>query len=104
MSFLVELPQSEFNPNAFKGFNPTVGFDPDNGNALAMAWMAQLAYETRLPEKVGAISQLFQLTDVRIVRQAVDNSPCRCRIHAGSSPAGAKLSSSPSLELTRSIC
>jgi hypothetical protein len=53
MSFLVELPQSEYNPNAFKGFNPTVGFD--NGNALAMAWMAQLAYETRLPNKVGAI-------------------------------------------------
>jgi hypothetical protein len=75
MSFLVELPQGEFNPNAFKGFDPTVGFDPDNGNALAMAWMAQLAYETRLPEKVGAISQLFQLTDVRIVRQAVNNSP-----------------------------
>ena len=75
MSFLVELPMGEFNPNAFKGFNPTVEFDADGGNALAMAWMAQLAYETRLPEKVGAISQLFQLTDVRIVRQAVNNSP-----------------------------
>ena len=74
MSFLVELPQGEYNPNAFKGFNPTV-VDADNGNALAMAWMAQLAYETRLPDKVGAISQLFQLTDVRMVRQPVNNNP-----------------------------
>jgi triacylglycerol lipase len=73
MSFLVELPKDEYNSNAFAGFNPAGGFA--SGNALAMAWMAQLAYETRLPDKVGAISQLFQLTDLQIVQQSVDNNP-----------------------------
>ena len=67
MSFLVELPQSEFNPHAFTDFAPTGGFG--NGNALAMAWMSQLAYETRLPDKVGAIGKLWGLNEVRIMRQ-----------------------------------
>jgi triacylglycerol lipase len=67
MSFLVELPQSEFNPHAFTDFAPTGGFE--KGNALAMAWMCQLAYETRLPDKVGAIGKLWGLDDVRILRQ-----------------------------------
>jgi hypothetical protein len=73
MSFLVELPQSEFNPDAFARFAPTGGFN--NDNALAMAWMSQLAYETRLPDKIRAISRLWELADVRILRQAVNNSP-----------------------------
>jgi hypothetical protein len=102
MSFLVELPQSEFNPDAFARFAPTGGFN--NDNALAMAWMSQLAYETRLPDKIRAISRLWELADVRILRQAVNNSPLPLSTHAGSSPAGAKLSSSRSREPTRSMC
>jgi triacylglycerol lipase len=67
MSFLVELPQSEFSPNAFARFAPSGGFI--DGNAAAMAWMSQLAYETRLPDKIRAIGELWGLAEVRIVRQ-----------------------------------
>jgi hypothetical protein len=67
MSFLVELPQNEYNLHAFARFVPTSEFD--NATALAMAWMSQLAYETRLPDKIRAISALFGLSEVRILRQ-----------------------------------
>ena len=67
MSFLVELPQNEFNPDAFAQFAPTAGFS--NGNTLAMAWMSQLAYETRLPDKIRAIGELWHLAGVRILQQ-----------------------------------
>src|SRR5215475_5786602 len=53
MSFVVELPLSEYNKDAFAQFDPTAAFQP--GNALAMAWMSQLAYETRLPDKMRGI-------------------------------------------------
>ena len=67
MSFLVELPQSEFDPHAFAQFAPSSGFT--GGNALAMAWMSQLAYETRLPDKVRAIGDLWDLAEVHVVQQ-----------------------------------
>jgi hypothetical protein len=67
MSLLVELPQSEFNPLAFAQFSPVAGFG--GGNALAMAWMSQLAYETHLPEKIAAIGELWRLTDIRVIQQ-----------------------------------
>jgi triacylglycerol lipase len=69
VSFLVELPQSEFNPDAFLQFAPDGGFT--EGNALAMAWMSQLTYETRLPDKIQEISALWHLADVRILKQSV---------------------------------
>ena len=69
MSFLVELPQSEYNRNAFAHFAPTGGFDNGTGTALAMAWMSQLAYETRLPDKIRAIGALFGLAEIRILQQ-----------------------------------
>jgi hypothetical protein len=34
-----------------------------------MAWMSQLAYETRLPDKIQAIADLWQLADVHMVQQ-----------------------------------
>ncbi|MBO0759065.1 MAG: lipase family protein [Bradyrhizobiaceae bacterium] len=67
MSFLVELPLSEYCKDAFAQFDPAVGCK--QGNALAMAWMSQLAYETRLPEKIRAIGELWQLGETRIVQQ-----------------------------------
>jgi triacylglycerol lipase len=67
MSFAVELPQSEYNKAAFAHFEPAAGFRP--GNALAMAWISQLAYETHLPDKIRAIGALWQLGEVRIVQQ-----------------------------------
>ena len=67
MSVLVELPESEYNLNAFAQFVPTGGFSI--GTALAMAWMSQLAYETRLPDKISAIGARFGLTKIRILRR-----------------------------------
>jgi hypothetical protein len=69
MSFLVELPESEYNRNAFARFAPTGGFDSGGGTALAMAWMSQLAYETRLPDKIRAIGALFGLAEISILQQ-----------------------------------
>jgi len=31
---------------------------------LAMAWMSQLAYETRLPDKIRAIGALYGLVEI----------------------------------------
>jgi hypothetical protein len=67
MSFLVELPQNEFDADAFAQFASTGGFI--GGNALATVWMSQLAYETRLPDKIRAIGDLWHLADVHIVQQ-----------------------------------
>ncbi len=67
MSFLVELPASEYNRNAFAQFAPTGGFGM--GTALAMAWMSQLAYETRLPDKIRGIGALFGLVEISILQQ-----------------------------------
>jgi triacylglycerol lipase len=98
MSFLVELPQNEFNADAFKQFAPDAGCS--KGNALAMAWISQLAYETRLPDKVRAIGELWDLADVRIVQQ-----PARSTLPLSDTwPARAVLSSSRSREPIRSIC
>ncbi len=73
MSFLVELPQSEYDRNAFAQFAPRGGFT--SGNALAMAWMSQLAYETRLPDKIEAIGKIWGLADhPKILRQPVKST------------------------------
>jgi triacylglycerol lipase len=72
LSFLVELPQNEFNPHAFTQFAPKASFNV--GNALAMAWISQLAYETRLPEKICAIGKLWDLSNIRVLRQPVKST------------------------------
>jgi hypothetical protein len=64
MSFFVELPQSQYNPDAFGEFDANGGF---HGNALPMAWMAQLAYETRLPDKMHAVAKVWGLDDLVII-------------------------------------
>jgi triacylglycerol lipase len=67
MSFVVELPLSEYNKDAFAQFDPAAGFN--RGNALAMAWMSQLAYETRLPDKIRSVGEVWRLAEIRIVQQ-----------------------------------
>jgi hypothetical protein len=59
LSFLTKLPAELYNPDAFKQFSGGTGFEI--GNARAMAWMSQLAYETDEPEKIAKILQLFGL-------------------------------------------
>jgi triacylglycerol lipase len=71
MSFLTKLPAELYNPDAFKRFSG--GSDFDIGNARAMAWMSQLAYETDEPDKIKGILKLFGLALVEggvVVRES----------------------------------
>ena len=65
MSFLVELPERLYQPDAFKRFSAAPEFDL--GTARAMAWMAQLAYETGDPDKIGRICALWELRDPCVI-------------------------------------
>src|SRR5689334_19971068 len=68
MSILVELPEDQYDPEAFQNF----ASDPDFslGTALAMAWMSQLAYETRFPDKIKRIATTkWGFDNVRILGQ-----------------------------------
>ena len=67
MSILVELPLGQYNKDAFRNFSPDAGGTP--GNALAMIWMSQLAYETGQPQKIPDIAKRLQLDHVDIVRE-----------------------------------
>lgn len=66
MSFLVERPENLYASDAFAGFDPSDGFD---SNALPMAWLCQLAYETRLPDKIRGICKAWDLSEPDILRQ-----------------------------------
>jgi triacylglycerol lipase len=66
MSFLVELPEDQFNPEAFGNGVPVGGFNMNS--ARAMAWISQLAYETRLPDKIERIAMLWKFDDIRILQ------------------------------------
>jgi triacylglycerol lipase len=59
MSFLVRLPETTYRDDAFKDF--TVSSDFMLGNAQAMMWLSQLAYETDDPEKIKRILKRFGL-------------------------------------------
>lgn len=63
MSFLVELPENQYASAAFGEFSSRPEFNL--GTARAMAWMSQLAYETRLPDKIAQIAKLWGLQNVR---------------------------------------
>jgi triacylglycerol lipase len=62
VSTLVEFPFELFNPTAFKGFTAKTDFDL--GNARAMMWMSQLAYETHRPEKIEKVRKLWEFDRV----------------------------------------
>ena len=55
MSILTRVPRSVYDRNrdAFDAFVPTVEYNA--GNAKAMAWLAQLAYETEEPGKITEV-------------------------------------------------
>ena len=59
MSFLVRLPEESYRADAFKNF--TVNADFTLGNAQAMMWLSQLAYETDDGNKIGRILKRFGL-------------------------------------------
>ena len=56
VSFLTKLPTDRYDKDAFKQFTGRTEFEI--GNAKAMAWMSQLAYETDEPEKIKDILKL----------------------------------------------
>ena len=56
MSFLTKLPADRYDRDAFKRFAGGKQFDI--GNARAMAWMSQLAYETDEPGEIADILKL----------------------------------------------
>ena len=67
MSILVELEEGQYAPKVFASFAPGAGFNFNT--ARAMAWMSQLAYETRLPDKIERIAKGWELDDVKILEQ-----------------------------------
>jgi len=67
MSILVELPENQYAAKVFANFAPRAGFNLDT--ARAMAWMSQLAYETRFPDKIKRIAKGWELSDVHILEQ-----------------------------------
>ena len=58
MSILVEFPFELFSPTAFKGFTAKTDFEL--GNARAMMWMSQLAYETHQLDKIEKVRKLWE--------------------------------------------
>jgi triacylglycerol lipase len=68
MTFLVELPRNEYPNDAMDSFRAAPDFVL--GNARAMMWMSQLAYETAHERKVDDILGAWKLT-----RRAVISNP-----------------------------
>jgi hypothetical protein len=63
MSTLVELPSAECSRAAFDQFHPEeVNFAI--GNARAMIWFSQLAYETGKPQTIELVRNQFGFTSV----------------------------------------
>jgi triacylglycerol lipase len=69
MSFLVELGRGAYPDNALDGFAANSKFSL--GNAQAMMWMSQLAYETAHRSKVESILSAWRLT----MRAFASNDP-----------------------------
>ena len=59
MSFLVSFPPDSYRGDALDGFTVTPRFTP--GNAQAMMWLSQLAYETDDSDKVDKILKAWRL-------------------------------------------
>jgi hypothetical protein len=69
MSFLVELPRSEYPDHAQDAFTVTAQFELEN--ARAMMWLSQLAYETAHANKIEDILGAWGLAK----REIIDNPP-----------------------------
>ena len=63
MTSFVEILPEEYDPEAFKGFTPSAnGFEL--GNARALMWFSQLAYETHRPSTIEAVRNKWVFTSV----------------------------------------
>jgi triacylglycerol lipase len=63
MSTFVEIAPDEYDPAAFKGFEPSAaGFEI--ANARALMWLSQLAYETHRMPTIEAVSRVWDFESV----------------------------------------
>lgn len=63
MSTFVELPPSQYSTTAFSNFNPAAA-DFAIGNALALMWVSQLAYEIGKPQTIDTVGRIWNFTSV----------------------------------------
>jgi len=73
MSILVELSERLYPADAFSKFAPNAPYNL--GTARAMAWMSQLAYETRHPDKIELICSRWELGRPRIIANDSSGEP-----------------------------
>jgi len=73
MSILVELPERLYARDAFAQFAPVGLYNL--GTARAMAWMSQLAYETRHPDKIELICGRWELKRPQIIANDTNGDP-----------------------------
>jgi triacylglycerol lipase len=73
MSILVELPERLYPADTFSKFAPIAPYNL--GTARAMAWMSQLAYETRHPDKIELICSRWELKRPRIIANDTNGEP-----------------------------
>jgi triacylglycerol lipase len=72
VSTFVEIPPEQYSATAFANFNAAVT-DLSIGNARAMMWFSQLAYETGQPETIDAVSKQWGFsTAVSFIKKKVD--------------------------------
>ena len=72
MSTFVELPPSRYSLAAFSNFDPTAS-DFSVGNARALMWVSQLAYETGKPLTIDAVGRMWNFTSVSsFIKEKVD--------------------------------
>lgn len=87
MSLFTKLPKELYSPEAFAGF--TAGAEFSLGNARALIWMSQLAYETDERQKIIDILNLWGMTlvgDGIVVEEAttvLPKSSTQCFVAAG---------------------
>jgi triacylglycerol lipase len=79
MSILVELPEQLYHRDAFAQFSPVAPYSL--GTARAMAWMSQLAYESRHPDKIELICSRWELKRPRIIANDSNGEPELLQIH-----------------------
>ena len=77
MSFLVRLPEETYRSDALTRF--TANPDFTLGNAQAMMWLAQLAYETDDLVAFGDLVRALRATESR--RSTVSDTPILLGIH-----------------------
>jgi hypothetical protein len=63
MSSFVELPPNQYSATAFSNFDPAAT-NFTIGNALALMWSSQLAYETGKPQTIDAVGKAWKFISV----------------------------------------